>query len=383
LAALFQPVHAVVPPGSADRFIAPPNQNYMNALMALQASLEAVGGQPQATDAAASTALNSASAARVATRQVAQVFRIDPDAHIETVVQKLMEDPITYAEALLRNVGPAELNGKGKALSMREPDWPLDSVFTEEPRAFLKLVIARGRFDDGVMLYLGIFAEEPPQNCHSAVLLEAAPKEQEWLLQCTQAQEAYQRLCQVEIGRIERTVRAPVFVSREHTVLRIFYIPMKLEKNPRFTLKPADGHRYFAAPDAILERNTCQLERPFQYAIEIRGDHRTFGEQRDHSNWPLQRNLMAFIDSEIGLEAVLKGLRVPGVQASLRSFLVLSVGEEIFNGRCYSEHPRAVAQERGPARKAERHRESCADEWGRPGALQILSQPSDAIGIAA
>lgn len=115
VAALFQPVQAVVPPGSADRFIAPPNQNYINALMALQASLEGVAGQPQAADTAASTALNSASAARLATRQVAQAFRIDPDAHIETVVQKLMEDPITYAEALLRNVGPAELNGKGKA----------------------------------------------------------------------------------------------------------------------------------------------------------------------------------------------------------------------------------------------------------------------------
>lgn len=115
VAALFQPVQAVVPPGSTDRFIAPPNQNYMNALMALQASLEGVAGQPQAADAAASTALNSASAARLATRQMAQAFRIDPDAHVETVVQKLMEDPITYAEALLRNVGPAELNGKGKA----------------------------------------------------------------------------------------------------------------------------------------------------------------------------------------------------------------------------------------------------------------------------
>jgi hypothetical protein len=28
---IFQSVQAVVPPGSTDRFIAPPNQNYMNA----------------------------------------------------------------------------------------------------------------------------------------------------------------------------------------------------------------------------------------------------------------------------------------------------------------------------------------------------------------
>jgi type VI secretion system protein ImpL len=46
---------------------------------------------------------------------VAQAFRIDTEAHVETTVQKLMEDPITYAEALLRTLGPAELNAKGKA----------------------------------------------------------------------------------------------------------------------------------------------------------------------------------------------------------------------------------------------------------------------------
>ncbi len=114
IAALFQPVQAVVPPGSADRFVAPPNQNYVSALMTLQSSLETIAGQPQPDDAAAAGALNNASAAKLAARQVAQAFRIDPDAHVETIVQKLMEDPITQAEALLRNMGPGELNGKGE-----------------------------------------------------------------------------------------------------------------------------------------------------------------------------------------------------------------------------------------------------------------------------
>ena len=110
----FQPVQTVVPPSSVDRYIAPPNQSYMNAMVALQASVETVAQQPQGNDAAAAQTLTNATAAKVAARQVAQAFRIDPEAHIEAVVQKLMEDPITNVEALLRNLGPAELNGKGR-----------------------------------------------------------------------------------------------------------------------------------------------------------------------------------------------------------------------------------------------------------------------------
>jgi len=35
---------------------------------------------------------------------------------VDAAVQKLMEDPITYVEGLLRTLGPAELNGKAKGL---------------------------------------------------------------------------------------------------------------------------------------------------------------------------------------------------------------------------------------------------------------------------
>lgn len=115
VASVFQPAQAVVPPGSTDRFIAPPNQNYMNALVALQASIEPIAGQPP-NDAAAAAPLNNATQAKVTTRQMAQTFRIDADGHIEASVQKLLEDPIVYAEALLRTLGPTELNGKGKGL---------------------------------------------------------------------------------------------------------------------------------------------------------------------------------------------------------------------------------------------------------------------------
>lgn len=112
---IFQPVQAVVPPNSVDRYVAQPNQSYMNALVTLQTSLDSLSNQPEGNDTAAQQTLANATAASVAARQIAQGFRLDPQTHVEVIVEKLLEDPITYAEALLRNLGPAELNGKGKA----------------------------------------------------------------------------------------------------------------------------------------------------------------------------------------------------------------------------------------------------------------------------
>ena len=117
VASAFQPVQTVVPPGSTDRYILPPNQNYVNALVTLQASLEAIAGQGGApNDAAAAPTLANATQAKVTTRQMAQAFRIDSEGHIEAGVQKLLEDPIVYVEGMLRALGPAELSAKGKAL---------------------------------------------------------------------------------------------------------------------------------------------------------------------------------------------------------------------------------------------------------------------------
>jgi type VI secretion system protein ImpL len=117
VANLFQPVQAVVPPTATDRFIQPPNQNYMNALVQLQTSLETIASKPgTVSDADAAPTLANAQQAIVNTRQLAQTFRIDSEGHIETAAQKLLEDPITNAQGLLRALGPAELNGKGKDL---------------------------------------------------------------------------------------------------------------------------------------------------------------------------------------------------------------------------------------------------------------------------
>jgi type VI secretion system protein ImpL len=124
----FQPVHAVVPPTAVDHYIAPPNQAYMSALVTLQTSVDAAASMPQPTDAAAAQTLTNASAARVSARQVAQSFRIDPEGRVEVTVQKLMEDPITSVEALLRKLGPDELNGKGKAMCV-----PFRALMTKYP----------------------------------------------------------------------------------------------------------------------------------------------------------------------------------------------------------------------------------------------------------
>jgi type VI secretion system protein ImpL len=106
-AAIFQQVQAVVPASSTDRFIAPPNQNYMSALVALQTLLEQIASQPGVPNgAAAAQTLLAAQQAILNTRQMAQTFRIDREGHIETSIQKLLEYPIEYTKDFLRPPGP-------------------------------------------------------------------------------------------------------------------------------------------------------------------------------------------------------------------------------------------------------------------------------------
>lgn len=112
----FQPVATVVPPG-ADRYIGPQNQEYMNALSKLQVSVDGVAKSPEGSDAgAANQTLADADAARLSTKQLSQGFNPDPQNHVDATVQQLLLDPIANTQALLRGLGPAELNAKGKDL---------------------------------------------------------------------------------------------------------------------------------------------------------------------------------------------------------------------------------------------------------------------------
>jgi type VI secretion system protein ImpL len=115
--AAFQPVHTVVPPSAVDRYVAPPNQAYMSALGSLDTSLEQIASQPgQPAEAAAGQVLANAGTAKSASRALGQAFLPDAEGKIDSTAQKLLDDPITYVEGLLRTLGPSELNAKGKAL---------------------------------------------------------------------------------------------------------------------------------------------------------------------------------------------------------------------------------------------------------------------------
>jgi type VI secretion system protein ImpL len=137
----FQPVQTVVPPGSTDKFVAPPNQNYMQALVALQTSIDAIADQPgQPNDQAAAPAIASAQQATGTARQMGQAFRPDPDGHVDANSQRLLEEPITYVLSMLRSLAPAELNAKGKDLcgKMR----PLLAKYPFSPKAQAQATLA-------------------------------------------------------------------------------------------------------------------------------------------------------------------------------------------------------------------------------------------------
>jgi type VI secretion system protein ImpL len=110
----FQPVQAVVPPSSVEKYFAPPNQTYMGTLVTLQGSLDSLV-QQSTNDAAKNTTLANATAAHGAAKQVSLTFNPDASpAKMDGTVLKLMEDPITYVENLLRSLGPATLNANGR-----------------------------------------------------------------------------------------------------------------------------------------------------------------------------------------------------------------------------------------------------------------------------
>ena len=90
----FQPVQTVVPPGSTDKFIAPPNQNYMKALIALQT---ADRFHRQSTRPAQRSGRRArASPAQAGHRhgaQMAQAFRLDHEGHVDATRKDCWKSP--------------------------------------------------------------------------------------------------------------------------------------------------------------------------------------------------------------------------------------------------------------------------------------------------
>ncbi len=113
----FQAAQAVVPPACQMQYVAPSNQSYMGSLLKLQNSVQQVATSSAGiADPAAQMTLSQAAEAHLATGQIAQTFAIDKDGNVPAQVKKLMEDPITEVERLLKGIGPAELRAKGAAL---------------------------------------------------------------------------------------------------------------------------------------------------------------------------------------------------------------------------------------------------------------------------
>ena len=116
IAPQFQPVQVVTPPGDTAKYIGASNEAYVNALGALQSSLDQIAkAPPDGSDAAVGQAEANASQALTASKQVANKFRIDDVGKVHLIVQRLMEAPIIDVQSALQTVGPAQLNGKGRA----------------------------------------------------------------------------------------------------------------------------------------------------------------------------------------------------------------------------------------------------------------------------
>jgi type VI secretion system protein ImpL len=122
---VFQPVQFVTPAEITDKYVSGSNAAYISALTQLQASIESIADQPP-NDAAAAQTLQVAKQAEATVGQIAQSFKID--SPVQGLVQALLMAPITHAEALLKGMGPAELNGKGKALCAQ-----INPVFLKYP----------------------------------------------------------------------------------------------------------------------------------------------------------------------------------------------------------------------------------------------------------
>jgi type VI secretion system protein ImpL len=113
----FQAVQQAVPPGCQSQYVGGPNQNYMGSLLRLQNSVQQVAGSSAGpNDPAAGMTIAQANEALLATGQMAQTFGVDKEGNVPATVQKLLEDPITQVQRLLKGMGPAELRAKGQAL---------------------------------------------------------------------------------------------------------------------------------------------------------------------------------------------------------------------------------------------------------------------------
>jgi len=114
LAEAFDSVQKVVPPPATTvQYVWPTNQEYMGALAALQSAINQVAdvsGPPDPNIAL--PVKQSADSAHNIVKKMGYTFKIDPEAHVETLTTKLLESPIEYVDALTKGMGSGEINVK-------------------------------------------------------------------------------------------------------------------------------------------------------------------------------------------------------------------------------------------------------------------------------
>jgi type VI protein secretion system component VasK len=139
VAQVFQPAQFVTPEGCQDKLTAESNAEYMNNLIQLQASLQQVA-ENAGNDALRSGAVQAATSAQVSTRQMGQNFRIDSEGKTHETVQKLLNDPITYAQNALLGAPVDAINaaGRGFCASIR----PLMAKYPFQAKASTKATLA-------------------------------------------------------------------------------------------------------------------------------------------------------------------------------------------------------------------------------------------------
>jgi type VI secretion system protein ImpL len=110
----FQPIQEVVPPpATLVKYIyEDKNGTYIDALTKLQKGV-ADAAAAKADVNVANQTVSMASDARMTVKGVARRFNPDPSAQVDQISAKLLEDPITQVEKMLKGVGADELNAKG------------------------------------------------------------------------------------------------------------------------------------------------------------------------------------------------------------------------------------------------------------------------------
>jgi|HubBroStandDraft_1064217.scaffolds.fasta_scaffold00004_119 type VI secretion system protein ImpL len=141
----FLPFQAIEPPGEPGKlpsaFILPPNKEYVGALAKLQSDVAALAQSINPNDpAAANPTITSAAAAEVAAT-TAVGTGVDQKFHHQDILSRLLKEPITSVEDLLKK-GPADAANAGGAsfcsqfngISMKyplRPDSPVDLSIDE------------------------------------------------------------------------------------------------------------------------------------------------------------------------------------------------------------------------------------------------------------